>query len=127
MNPTQCAVNGRVIQGGQMKRIAMLLVTLAVGSLAISVPALSEPAPKAKTTTATPATPAALPANQYSSEADAKAKCGTEMVAWVNLSTKVFHYAGYKDYGKTKRGAYMCKAEAEKGGFRAAKTEKPKA
>ena len=110
-----------------MNRIAMLLVTLAVGSLAISVPVMSEPAPKAKTTTATPATPAALPAGQYSSEADAKAKCGTEMVVWANLSSKVFHYAGYKDFGKTKRGAYMCKAEAEKGGFRAAKNEKPKA
>jgi hypothetical protein len=66
-----------------------------------------------------------LQAGQYGVETDAKAKCGSETVVWVNFSSKVFHYAGYKDYGKTKRGAYMCKTAAEKSGFRAAKSEKP--
>lgn len=102
-----------------MKRIATLLTSLAIATLAYSIPALSEPAAKSKST--------ALRAGQYGVETEAKTKCGSETVVWVNFSSKVFHYAGYKDYGKTKRGAYMCKAEAEKNGFRAAKSEKPKA
>lgn len=100
-----------------MKLIATLFTSVLIATLTHSMPALSESASKAKST--------ALRAGQYGVETEAKAKCGSETVVWVNFSSKVFHYAGYKDYGKTKRGAYMCKIEAEKGGFRAAKSEKP--
>ena len=100
-----------------MKLIATLFASLVIATLAHSMPALSEPVATPKST--------ALRAGQYGVETEARAKCGSETVVWVNFSSKVFHFAGYKDYGKTKRGAYMCKTEAEKGGFRAAKSEKP--
>jgi len=31
---------------------------------------------------------------------------------WVNLPLKVYHLAGSKSYGTTKRGAHMCEREA---------------
>jgi hypothetical protein len=100
-------------------------------------PAVSTP-PKAKTTTApvapparssarpapAPAATALTGANQYSTEAQAKARCGSGTVVWANLNSKIFHFAGYKDYGNTKSGAYMCERDATSQGMRAAKNEK---
>jgi hypothetical protein len=43
---------------------------------------------------------------------------------WVNLGTKVYHFAGHKAYGTTKRGAYMCERDTAAQGMRAAKNEK---
>jgi hypothetical protein len=48
---------------------------------------------------------------------DAKAKG----MVWVNTSTKVYHKDG-EFYGKTKQGKFMTEADAQKAGFRAAKT-----
>jgi hypothetical protein len=42
---------------------------------------------------------------------------------WVNLPSKVYHFAGTKNYGTTKRGAYMCEREAIAAEDRASKTE----
>jgi hypothetical protein len=42
----------------------------------------------------------------------------------VNLDSKIYHFAGYKDYGNTKTGAYMCEGNTAAAGFRAAKNEK---
>ena len=73
-------------------------------------------------TPAAPATPSG--ANQYSAEGQAKARCGSGTVVWVNLNSKIFHFAGHKDYGHTKSGAYMCETDAVSQGMRAAKNEK---
>ena len=62
--------------------------------------------------------------NQFSTEALAKARCPADTVVWVNLSSRIYHYAGNKDYGKTKRGAYMCEKDTAAANFRAAKNEK---
>lgn len=99
---------------------------------AAPAPTPQRPAP---TTTAAPApAPAQQPsaskggptleAGQFADEASAKARCPTDTTVWVNLPSKVFHYAGTKSYGTTKRGAYMCEKEAMAGENRASRSEK---
>jgi len=80
--------------------------------------------PAASRQTSTTAQPAPQSAGQFQTEALAKAHCPADVVVWGNLPTKVYHFAGYKSYGGTKRGAYMCEKEATAQGFRASKTEK---
>ena len=63
-------------------------------------------------------------ANQFASESQAKAHCPGDTVVWANLSSKIYHYSGHKDYGTTKRGAYMCERDTAASGVRAAKNEK---
>ena len=65
-----------------------------------------------------------LDAGQFADEASAKGRCPTDTVVWVNLPSKVYHFAGTKSYGTTKRGAYMCEKEAIVAEDRASKTEK---
>jgi hypothetical protein len=84
-------------------------------------------APAAKTTAAPPpgrSPSAATGASQYTSEAQAKARCGSGVVVWANLKSKIYHFSGHKDYGNTKEGAYMCERDATSEGMRAAKNEK---
>jgi hypothetical protein len=42
----------------------------------------------------------------------------------VNEHSHIYHFVGTRDYGNTKRGAYMCEAEAQAAGNRAAKNER---
>ena len=63
-------------------------------------------------------------ANQYASEGAAKSHCRGGTVVWANLNSKIYHFAGYGDYGHTKQGAYMCEKDATAQGMRAAKNEK---
>jgi hypothetical protein len=99
-------------------------------------PTPAQPTPKpAPRTTAAPVPPPTqqpaspnsgptLEAGQFADEASAKARCPTDTVVWVNLPSKVYHFAGTKSYGTTKRGAYMCEKDAMAGENRASKTEK---
>jgi hypothetical protein len=84
---------------------------------ATSEPAESSPQPSA---------PAAQPsgAGQFTAEAEAKGKCPNDTVVWVNTKSSVYHFAGARSYGKTKKGAYMCEADAKAAGDRAAAKEK---
>jgi hypothetical protein len=89
-------------------------------------PTTAAPAPQS-TPAAKPSPTAATPpagAGQFQSEAQAKSQCPTDLVVWVNLTSKIYHFAGHKSYGTTKAGAYMCEKEATAQGFRASKTEK---
>ena len=81
-----------------------------------AAPSPAKPAPAAV------ATPTG--ANQFSAEALAKARCPADTVVWVNLRSRIYHFARSKDYGKTKRGAYMCEKDTAAASFRAAKNEK---
>ena len=72
-------------------------------------------------TFAAPKAAAEPPKGQYTTEAAAKASCLLDTVVWVNLKSKVYHASGTKDYGKTKKGAYMCEKESVAAGFRAPK------
>ena len=99
--------------------------------------------PAAQTPAATPRAPSAPPVsstvrpapettgstassgpNQFSAEAEAKGHCPSDTVVWVNLRSKIYHYAGHKSYGKTKTGAYMCERDTTAQGMRASKIEK---
>jgi hypothetical protein len=77
---------------------------------------VTTPPPVARTT------PSA--ANEFQSEAQAKARCSSGTVVWVNTKSRVYHFAGTHNYGTTKSGAYMCESDTAAAGFRAAKNEK---
>jgi hypothetical protein len=51
-------------------------------------------------------------------------RCPGATVVWVNEHSHIYHFPGTRDYGNTKRGEYMCEADAEAAGNRAAMNEK---
>ena len=71
-----------------------------------------------------PMKPAARPtgAGEFTAEAEAKARCPSDTVVWVNTKSHIYHYAGTRSYGTTKQGAYMCEADATAAGDRASKS-----
>ncbi|HEY6024760.1 MAG TPA: hypothetical protein VIV34_11375, partial [Pseudolabrys sp.] len=89
-----------------------------------TAPAPASPPPARSATQAPPAATAPTGANQYSTETQAKLRCALGTVVWANLDSKIYHFSGYKDYGTTKTGAYMCERDATSQGMRAAKNEK---
>ena len=113
---------------------------------AVALPTPPPPAPTATAPAPAPSAPAAAPsqpatrpaarptppvatsaptgAGQFASEAEAKSRCPADIVVWVNLNSKIYHFAGYKNYGTTEHGAYMCEKQATADGFRASKNEK---
>ena len=80
-----------------------------------------QPTSTARTAPTTPANP--VGANEFSTEAQAKARCPTDTVVWANLKSKVYHFSGTRFYGDTKNGAYMCERDSLAEGMRAAKNE----
>ncbi len=81
--------------------------------------ALPKPAPAPA-----PMRPMAQPtgAGQFSSEAEAKGRCPSDKVVWLNTKSHIYHYEGTRSYGTTKQGAYMCEADAVQAGDRASKS-----
>ncbi len=82
------------------------------------------PAPAPAQTTRAQPTSTPSGANQFAAEAGAKARCPAATVVWVNTQSKIYHFAGTKNYGNTKAGAYMCETDATAVGDRASETEK---
>lgn len=68
--------------------------------------------------------PAPTTAGQFTSPQEAQSRCPGATVVWVNEHSHIYHFAGTRDYGNTKRGAYMCEADAQAAGNRAAKNER---
>jgi|SRR5581483_1796527 len=100
-----------------------------------AAPASKPPAPAAAAPANPPAATAAKPrgtviapsqggTNQFATEGQAKSHCPSDVVVWANLNSKIYHFAGHKNYGHTEHGAYMCEKDATSQGFRASKTEK---
>ena len=85
---------------------------------ATQAPASTSPSPPPAAST----TP--VGANQFASEAQAKGRCPSGLVVWVNTQSSIYHFPGTKNYGNTKAGAYMCETDATAAGDRASKTEK---
>ena len=71
--------------------------------------------------------PSTLRAGEYATELQARATCPSDQVVWVNTPTGVYHYSGTHYYGHTRRGAYMCEANARASGFRAARNREREA
>jgi hypothetical protein len=119
-------------EDNSMKRIAFFPLAVIAVSVVYATTLLAQtaaPAPGAPTTqksaqpkTKTKATePEPRVEGSYDTEAEAKRACADAAVVWVNTRSKVFHAAGTRDYGKTRRGFYMCQANAERLGFRSVK------
>lgn len=102
----------------------MRTIAAAFGAVLLTIGvAGAQPAPNRSG--ALPASPTgAMHPDQFATESDAKTHCGSQTVVWLNTRSRVYHFAGTRDYGRTKEGAYMCQSDADKGG-RAAKNEKP--
>jgi len=60
----------------------------------------------------------ALALAQFQSEVQAQRHCPTDVVVWLNLPSGIYHLKGQRWYGNTKRGAYVCKKEADAAGDR---------
>jgi hypothetical protein len=68
--------------------------------------------------------PAPTAASSSASAQQAQYRCPGATVVWVNEKSHIYHFPGTHDYGNTKRGAYMCEADAQASGNRAAKNER---
>jgi hypothetical protein len=94
---------------------------------AAPAPAPSASRPSAQTPYGTtergPSTGSPSGAGQFANEAQAKATCPGDTVVWVNLRSKIYHFAGTHNYGNTKDGAYMCERDTAAQGMRAPKNE----
>ncbi len=86
----------------------------ATGKAATSASSSTKSATKAATAKMT---------GEFADEASAKAHCPGDTVVWANTSSKAYHLAGTKYYGKTKKGAYMCQKDADAAGFHAPKAK----
>jgi hypothetical protein len=74
-----------------------------------------------------PGAPSALQAGQYTTELAARARCPSDTVVWVNTPSRIYHYSGTRYYGQTRRGAYMCEADARTAGYRATRSRQREA
>jgi len=117
-----CRAGTEVIPGGQSTTAAPAAAPTTTTAPATTTTKPTTARSKTVPTPSVAGTPTG--ANQFASEGQAKARCPAGTVVWVNLKSKIFHFAGSRNYGNTKQGAYICESDATASGFRAAENEK---
>ena len=55
----------------------------------------------------------------FTNEQMAQRHCPADTVVWLNMASANYHFKGNPWYGRTQRGTYVCKVEADKDGMRA--------
>ena len=61
---------------------------------------------------------AAEPLANFPTAQEAQQNCSTDLVVWLDIPTRTYHYRGQRWYGSTKSGAYVCRNEAVRAGMR---------
>lgn len=60
-----------------------------------------------------------LALDSFDTQQKAQQHCPSDTVVWLNLPSGIYHFKGQRWYGATKRGAYVCRREADHSGDRA--------
>jgi hypothetical protein len=86
-------------------------------SVILAVSLLVSPTQAAQHTPKTAAvSPGELP--QFDNEKTAQRHCPKDTVVWLNTNSGIYHEKGMRWYGRTREGAYVCRAEANAAGDR---------
>ena len=65
---------------------------------------------------------ATAPVANFPTEKEAEQHCPGDLVVWLDLPSKVYHYRGQQRYGATASGVYVCRDEAKRAGMRATRS-----
>jgi len=57
----------------------------------------------------------------FDTEAAAQQHCARDVVVWLNIPSRIYHYKGERWYARTKHGAFVCEKEAIAEGDRASR------
>lgn len=85
-------------------------------ALLIPLPAVARTHPRPASSGAAPVAKGQL--QLFATEAAAQAHCPKDQVVWLNTNSGIYHEKGMRWYGRTKAGAYVCRAEADAAGDR---------
>ena len=58
------------------------------------------------------------PAGKFQTEAQAKTRCPTDVVVWLNLASRLYYPKGHLWYATSKGGVFVCRKEADEEGNR---------
>jgi hypothetical protein len=63
-----------------------------------------------------------VPLANFPTAQEAQQHCPDDLIVWLDLPTRTYHYRGQRWYGSTKNGAYVCRNEAKKAAMRATRS-----
>jgi hypothetical protein len=80
-------------------------------------------APSAALAQQAPAAPAERPAKLTLYKTASSAACAGDVTVWLDPTAGVYYVRGERLYGKTRRGGYNCRRQADAAGYRASKAK----